>query len=249
MSNGDARHRLFRDERLLVSLEGSAPATAGCWSATRSVSSIRCIPRACCSRCKSGELAADAIARDWRTATPRPRSSASGATGFKQGVDRMRRLVCEYYDGFSFGKFVRKYPAAAQHGHRSADRRSLHRSRGQSLGADGVAVSAGEEAIPPWQGGPARRRRTKPTSWCCRKDVARKVWSEYVHRRRVQFYETDAAGIVHFSWYFRYMEEAEHALWRAAGLSVPPPGGGVGWPRVRRRSTSSGRCGSKTSST
>jgi hypothetical protein len=22
----------------------------------------------------------------------------------------MRRLVCEYYDGFSFGRFVRKYP-------------------------------------------------------------------------------------------------------------------------------------------
>jgi hypothetical protein len=22
----------------------------------------------------------------------------------------MRRLVCEYYDGFSFGKFVKRYP-------------------------------------------------------------------------------------------------------------------------------------------
>ena len=41
--------------------------------------------------------------------------------------------------------------------------------------------------------------------------------------RRVQFYETDAAGIVHFSWFFRYMEEAEHALWREAGLSIHPP--------------------------
>ena len=50
--------------------------------------------------------------------------------------------------------------------------------------------------------------------------------------RRVQFYETDAAGIVHFSWYFRYMEEAEHALWRAAGLSVMEPESDIGWPRV-----------------
>jgi hypothetical protein len=25
-------------------------------------------------------------------------------------VDRMRRLVCEYYDGFSFGTFVKAYP-------------------------------------------------------------------------------------------------------------------------------------------
>ena len=48
--------------------------------------------------------------------------------------------------------------------------------------------------------------------------------------RRVQFAETDLAGIVHFSWYFRYMEEAEHALWRAAGLSVAADG--LHWPRV-----------------
>jgi YbgC/YbaW family acyl-CoA thioester hydrolase len=56
--------------------------------------------------------------------------------------------------------------------------------------------------------------------------------SEYRCARRVQFYETDAAGIVHFSWYFRYMEEAEHALWRAVGLSVASPDSKVGWPRV-----------------
>lgn len=48
--------------------------------------------------------------------------------------------------------------------------------------------------------------------------------------RRVQFHETDAAGIVHFSRFFLYMEEAEHALWRAAGLSIV--GQGAGWPRV-----------------
>jgi len=56
--------------------------------------------------------------------------------------------------------------------------------------------------------------------------------SEHRLKRRVQFYETDAAGIVHFSWYFRYMEEAEHALWRAAGLSIAPPEAEIGWPRV-----------------
>jgi acyl-CoA thioester hydrolase len=44
--------------------------------------------------------------------------------------------------------------------------------------------------------------------------------SECRIRRRVQFYEVDGAGIVHFSWFFRYMEEAEHALWRSAGLSI-----------------------------
>jgi acyl-CoA thioester hydrolase len=58
------------------------------------------------------------------------------------------------------------------------------------------------------------------------------VGSEHTIRRRVQFYETDAAGIVHFSWFFRYMEEAEHALWRAAGLSIHPEVSDIGWPRV-----------------
>jgi acyl-CoA thioester hydrolase len=56
--------------------------------------------------------------------------------------------------------------------------------------------------------------------------------SEYTLRRRVMFHETDSAGIVHFSNYFRYMEEAEHALWRAAGLSVASRGANVGLPRV-----------------
>jgi acyl-CoA thioester hydrolase len=56
--------------------------------------------------------------------------------------------------------------------------------------------------------------------------------SDYRFTRRVQFYETDVAGIVHFSWFYRYMEEAEHALWRAAGLSIHPDGSDIGWPRV-----------------
>ena len=57
-------------------------------------------------------------------------------------------------------------------------------------------------------------------------------WSEYTLRRRVNFYELDSAGIVHFSTFFRYMEEAEHALWRAAGLSIAPRDAVVGFPRV-----------------
>lgn len=51
-------------------------------------------------------------------------------------------------------------------------------------------------------------------------------------RRRVAFSETDAAGIVHFANYFRYFEDAEHALWRAAGLSIHSVDSPVGWPRV-----------------
>ena len=53
---------------------------------------------------------------------------------------------------------------------------------------------------------------------------------------RVQFSETDMAGIVHFSNFYRYMERVEHAFFRSLGLSIvdPAENGGerVGWPRV-----------------
>jgi len=60
---------------------------------------------------------------------------------------------------------------------------------------------------------------------------------QYRHRRRVQFSETDLAGIVHFANFFRYMEEAEHAFYRSLGFSVHKMVGvhgddPVGWPRV-----------------
>ena len=55
--------------------------------------------------------------------------------------------------------------------------------------------------------------------------------SEYRLRRRVRFYEVDGAGIVHFSWFFRYMEEAEYELWRSAGVSLTRLEG-MGFPRV-----------------
>jgi YbgC/YbaW family acyl-CoA thioester hydrolase len=54
----------------------------------------------------------------------------------------------------------------------------------------------------------------------------------FCYRRRVQFAETDLAGIAHFACFFRYMEEAEHALWRAAGLTIARAGESTGWPRL-----------------
>jgi acyl-CoA thioester hydrolase len=55
--------------------------------------------------------------------------------------------------------------------------------------------------------------------------------SEFTLRRRVNFYESDQAGIVHFSNYYRYMEEAEYGLWRSAGVSLEPAGA-YAFPRV-----------------
>lgn len=43
---------------------------------------------------------------------------------------------------------------------------------------------------------------------------------EFKTERRVEFVETDMAGILHFSNYFRYMEAAEHDFLRSLGLRV-----------------------------
>ena len=58
--------------------------------------------------------------------------------------------------------------------------------------------------------------------------------TEFSIRRRVQFSETDLAGIMHFSNYFKMMEEVEHAFFRSVGLSVSMQHDGmhIGWPRV-----------------
>ena len=57
---------------------------------------------------------------------------------------------------------------------------------------------------------------------------------EFTLTRRVEFAETDMAGIVHFANFYRMMENAEHAFFRSVGLSVHGEFGGVhiGWPRV-----------------
>ena len=53
-----------------------------------------------------------------------------------------------------------------------------------------------------------------------------------IYNRRVEFAETDAAGMVHFSVFFRYMEEAEHAVWRRAGLDIYANHEERSWPRI-----------------
>ena len=40
------------------------------------------------------------------------------------------------------------------------------------------------------------------------------------------------AGQVHFSMFFRYMEEAEHAIWRSAGMRIAAEGRTHQWPRI-----------------
>jgi hypothetical protein len=59
---------------------------------------------------RSGEMAADAIVEGLRSGDTSAAQLGKWGPVFDKGVDRMRRLVCEFYDGFSFGRFVKNYP-------------------------------------------------------------------------------------------------------------------------------------------
>ena len=59
---------------------------------------------------------------------------------------------------------------------------------------------------------------------------------QFTYNRRVQFSDTDMAGIVHFANFYRFMEEAEHEMFRSLDAKIvenQPDGLVVGWPRVR----------------
>lgn len=64
---------------------------------------------------KSGALAADCI--EDALAAGDPSAARLGAWGpdYIRGMDRMRRLVCEFYDGLNFGSFVKRYPHLKSH--------------------------------------------------------------------------------------------------------------------------------------
>lgn len=62
---------------------------------------------------------------------------------------------------------------------------------------------------------------------------------EFKMLRRVEFAETDMAGILHFSNFFRYMEEVEHAFFRSLGLRVHARSDSevLGWVRANAECT------------
>ena len=88
---------------------------------------------------------------------------------FNQGVDRMRRLVCEYYDGFSFGNFVRHYPEL-QGTVTDLLIGDLFTDRVDKVWRPMESLYPPDKApIPSWHAGtPAEDAQKKPTSWCCR---------------------------------------------------------------------------------
>jgi 4-hydroxybenzoyl-CoA thioesterase/acyl-CoA thioester hydrolase len=68
------------------------------------------------------------------------------------------------------------------------------------------------------------------------------VSAAFTTSRRVEFRDTDAAGIAHFTTFFAFMEEAEHEFLRSRGLSVmhQDAQGKLTWPRVSARCDFSG---------
>ncbi|HUQ69168.1 MAG TPA: NAD(P)/FAD-dependent oxidoreductase, partial [Planctomycetaceae bacterium] len=64
---------------------------------------------------KSGSLAADAVVEGLRTGNTTGAQLGGWAPDYLKGMERMRRLVIEYYNGFSFGRFVKKHPDRKGH--------------------------------------------------------------------------------------------------------------------------------------
>jgi hypothetical protein len=64
---------------------------------------------------KSGQLAADAVCEGLAKGDTSAAQLGKWGPDFIVGMDRMRRLVVEYYNGFSFGKFIRRHPMLQGH--------------------------------------------------------------------------------------------------------------------------------------
>ena len=59
---------------------------------------------------KSGALAADAICLGLQIGDTSGERLGAWGEEYIKGMERMRRLVCEFYDGLSFGKLVKRHP-------------------------------------------------------------------------------------------------------------------------------------------
>jgi flavin-dependent dehydrogenase len=64
---------------------------------------------------KSGELAADAITAALDAGDTSAARLGAWGPDYIRGMERMRRLVCEFYEGFNFGRFVKRHPHLKGH--------------------------------------------------------------------------------------------------------------------------------------
>ncbi len=59
---------------------------------------------------RSGQMAADAVCEGLAKGDVSAVQLGQWEPVFARGMERMRKLVCAYYDGFNFGHFVRRHP-------------------------------------------------------------------------------------------------------------------------------------------
>ena len=133
---------------------------------------------------RSGEMAADAIAEGLKSGDVSAAQLGKWGQGFNEGVDRMRRLVCEYYNGFSFGAFVRKYPELRG---TVTDLLigDLFNSRVDKVWEPMESLYGPRASRHSLLAARARHRRrppTRPTSWCCRTGDGRRSGSNLIRQ-------------------------------------------------------------------
>ena len=177
---------------------------------------------------KSGVLAADAIGEAFQAQDFSAERFAEYSRTLREGLENMRKLVYAFYDqGFSFRKLTNKYPDLAGDITDCLSGRCEQGLLAALRGGGGDSRSARAAAL--WRAA-RRSKRERPA------DLAGMPY-EFQITRRVEFSETDLAGIMHFSNFFRFMESAEHAFFRSLGFSVarvPQRAGGVPAARPRR---------------
>ncbi len=107
---GPTRDGFLRHQGFFVQVVARFPAPVGCWWAMRLVFSIRCIRRACCWPCAAANWPRMRSSRDCKRGIFSGEQLGCWAPEFQKGMDRMRRLVVEFYDGFNFGRFIKRNP-------------------------------------------------------------------------------------------------------------------------------------------
>jgi len=101
---------------------------------------------------RSGELAADAIVEGLARGDTAGAQLGKWGPLFNEGVDRMRRLVCEYYEGFSFGRFVKTFPHL-QGTVTDLLIGDLFTDRVDKVWAPMDSLNEGKPPLPPWNAG------------------------------------------------------------------------------------------------
>ena len=114
VAKAQARDRLLRHQGLLVSLDAGRRRRLGAGRRRLRLPRSALFVRRAAGAASPASWPPTRSSKGWPRATLSAAQLGKWGPAFNQGMDRMRRLVCEYYDGFSFGQFVQELPAPAR---------------------------------------------------------------------------------------------------------------------------------------